>query len=125
MGIKVETINGKLCVVIPPEYKEPQWVDSMYKNTVVRDDTKGMIIPTRPCNVQITKPTMVQTPMGYVQQNQVTTELWEYFDVPQLSIIVKDGEDLLETWSLNDLKLELKETQQLEGAKKDEDTNLS
>ena len=38
MGIKVETINGKLCVVIPPEYKEPQWVDSMYKNKFLPED---------------------------------------------------------------------------------------
>ena len=125
MGIKVEKINDKLFVIIPPEYKEPWWIDTMYKDTVVRDNEKGLIVPTRPCTVQITKPIAVQTPMGYVQQNQVLTELWIYFDVPQLSIIVKDGEDLLETWSLNDLKLELKETQQLEGAKKDENTNLS
>lgn len=120
MGIKVQKINDTLCVVIPLEYKEPYWLESMYYNRYTKMDDGSIIIPCRDCNVTITKPILQRTNMGMIQQNQVTTELWKYFDVPELSLLVNDGEDLLETWSINDLKLELKETQQLEGAKKDE-----
>lgn len=124
MGIKVEKINDKLFVIIPPEYKEPWWIDTMYKDTIVRDNEKGLIVPTRPCTVQITKPIYQQSPMGMIQTKQSYVENWIYFDVPQLSLLVKEGEDLLDTWSIEDLKIELKEIQQLEG-EKDESKNIS
>ena len=124
MGIKVEKINDKLFVIIPPEYKEPWWIDTMYKDTIVRDNEKRLIVPTRPCTVQITKPIYQQSPMGMIQTKQSYVENWIYFDVPQLSLLVKEGEDLLDTWSIEDLKIELKEIQQLEG-EKDESKNIS
>jgi len=124
MGISVKKINDRLCVVIPPEYKEPYWLDSMYYNRYTKLDDGSIIIPCRDCNVKITKPTWIQSPMGMVQQQQVTTELWRYFDVPQVSALVEEGVDLLNTWTAEKLGLELKETQALEGAK-DENDNLS
>ena len=96
----------------------------MYKDTIVRDNEKGLIVPTRPCTVQITKPIYQQSPMGMIQTKQSYVENWIYFDVPQLSLLVKEGEDLLDTWSIEDLKIELKEIQQLEG-EKDESKNIS
>lgn len=120
MSIKVKTINGKLCVVIPPEYKEPYWLETMYRDRYTKMDDGSIIVPCRNCNVTITKPVVVQTPMGMLQQHQVINELWVYFDVPEVSALVKDGDDLLESWSAEKLKLELKETQQLEESKKDE-----
>ncbi len=125
MGIKVEKINDKLCVVIPPEYKEPYWLDTMYRDKYTKMEDGSIVIPCRDCNVKITKPMMVQTPMGMMQQQQVFNELWRYFDVPGVSALVDEGADLLDSWTVEKLGLELKETQQLEGAKKDEDTNLS
>lgn len=124
MGINVKKINDRLCVVLPPEYKEPYWLETMYRDRYTKMDDGSIIIPCRDCNVKITKPVTVQTPMGYVQQNQVINELWRYFDVPQVSALVEEGVDLLDTWTAEKLSLELKETQALEGAK-DENVNLS
>lgn len=113
MSIKVENINGVLSVVIPPEYKEPSWLSYMYNNRYTIRIDGSIVIPCRNCNVTITKPVIQQTPMGVMQSTQTTVENWVYFDVPHLSILVEDGVDLLEHWSLDELKLELKETQTL------------
>ena len=124
MGIKVEKINEALVVKIPPEYKKPWWVENMYYGRYTELDDGTIIIPCRPCNVTITKPVYQQTPMGMMQTKQSYIENWIYFDVPELSLIVKEGEDLLDTWKIEDLKLELKETQALEG-EKDENKDVS
>lgn len=107
--IKVKKINDKLCVVLPPEYKEPYWLDFMYKDKYTKMDDGSIIIPCRDCNVTITKPVLTQTSMGMMQTQQSYVENWTYFDVPEVSALVKDGENLLDLWSLDKLKLELKE----------------
>ena len=113
MSIKVENYNGILSVVIPPEYKEPYWLDFMYKHKYTKKEDGSIIIPCRLCNVTITKPVVQQSPMGMIQTQQSFVEQWYYFDVPQVSVLVKEGEDLLESWSVDKLQLELKETQQI------------
>lgn len=113
MTIKVENYNGVLSVVIPPEYKEPYWLDFMYKGKYTKKEDGSIIIPCRLCNVTITKPIMQKSPMGMIQTQQSFIEQWYYFDVPQVSALVKEGEDLLESWTVDKLHLELKETQQI------------
>ena len=107
--IKVKKINDKLCVVLPPEYKEPYWLDFMYKEKYTKMDDGSIIIPCRECNVTITKPILQRTNIGMVQTNQSYVEKWNYFDVPEVSALVQDGDNLLDSWTLEKLKLELKE----------------
>lgn len=118
MSIKAENYNGVLSVVIPSEYKEPYWLDFMYKNKYIKKEDGSIIIPCRLCNVTITKPVVQQSPMGMIQTQQSFVEQWYYFDVPQVSALVKEGEDLLESWSVDKLQLELKETQQISAEEK-------
>ena len=113
MTIKAENYNGVLSVVIPPEYKEPYWLNFMYKGKYTKKEDGSIIIPCRLCNVTITKPVVQQSPMGMIQTQQSFVEQWYYFDVPQVSALVKEGEDLLESWAVEKLQLELKETQQI------------
>lgn len=113
MSIKVENYNGVLSVILPPEYKEPYWLDFMYKNKYTKNSDGSIIIPCRLCNVTITKPIVQQSSMGMIQTQQSFVEQWYYFDVPQVSALVKEGEDLLESWTVDKLQLELKETQQI------------
>lgn len=113
MSIKVENNNGVLSVVIPSEYKEPYWLDFMYKGKYMKKEDGSIVIPSRMCNVTITKPVIQQSPMGMIQTQQTYVEQWYYFDVPQLSALIKEGDDLLESWSIDKLHLELKETQQI------------
>jgi len=107
--IKVKKINDKLCVVLTPEYKEPYWLDFMYKEKYTKMDDGSIIIPCRECNVTITKPIVQQSPMGMIQTHQSYVEIWNYFDVPEVSALVKDGDNLLDSWTLEKLKIELKE----------------
>ena len=118
MSIKAENYNGVLSVILPPEYKEPYWLDFMYKNKYTKKEDGSIIIPCRMCNVTITKPVVQQSPMGMIQTQQSFIEQWYYFDVPQVSALVKEGEDLLESWSVDKLQLELKETQQIPAEEK-------
>ena len=120
MSIKVKKINDTLCVVIPPEYKEPYWLDSMYRDRYTKMDDGSIIIPCRDCNVTITKPVLQRTNMGMIQTNQTYVENWKYFDVPEVSALVNEGDDLLDSWSVEKLKLELKETQQITEGDKNE-----
>ena len=113
MSIKVENYNGVLSVILPPEYKEPYWLDFMYKDKYTKKEDGTIIIPCRLCNVTITKPIIQQSQMGMIQTQQSFVEQWYYFDVPQVSALVKEGEDLLESWTVDKLQLELKETQQI------------
>ena len=109
MSIKVENNNGVLSVVIPSEYKEPSWLGYMYMNRYTTREDGSIVIPCRECNVTITKPIIQQTSMGMMQTTQTIVERWMYFDVPQLSILVTEGDDLLTNWSLEKLGIELKE----------------
>ena len=45
MSIKVENNNGILSVVIPPEYKEPNWLGYMYMNRYTTREDGSIVIP--------------------------------------------------------------------------------
>lgn len=125
MGVKVENINGVLYVKISPEYKKPWWSDFMYDGKYKELEDGSILFPCRNTNVTITKPVMQQTHMGVIQTNQTYIEKWVYFDVPQLSILVTEGTDLLKHWSLDLLGLELKETQALSTEEKHNEETLN
>ena len=108
MSLNVVRVNGKISVVIPSEYKEPDWLDRYYKDYTKNDDG-SITIPCRLCNVDITKPILQQTNIGVVRTNQTIQEQWYYFDVPGVSALAYEGDDLLKIWSEEDLKLERKE----------------
>ena len=107
--IKVESKDGKLFVRLPNTYKEPYWLEYMYGNKCIKNDDGTILIPCRNCNVTISRPIIKNTPMGRIQTLENYSELWVYFDVPQLSALVKEGENLLDNWSLEELKIEIKE----------------
>ena len=107
--IKVENKDGKLFVRLPNTYKEPYWLDYMYGNKCIVNDDGSTLIPCRDCAVSIVRPVIKQTPMGMIQTAEKYVENWVYFDVPQLSALVKEGENLLDSWSLEQLKIEIKE----------------
>ena len=108
MDIKVEKVNEILSVKIPSEFIKPYWLDSMYHGKYTEQEDGTIIIPCRPCNVTITKPILQKTSMGIMQTSQSYVENWVYFDVPQLSLLVEEGCNLLDTWSITDLHLEMK-----------------
>ena len=108
MSAIVKKVNGKLYVELSPEYKEPYWLDRYYKDYTKNEDG-SITIPCRLCNVDITKPIQQQTPMGIVRTMQTFKEEWYYFDAPEVSALAIEGEDLLNSWSEEDLKLERKE----------------
>lgn len=109
MTVKVEKRNNKLVVVIPNTYKEPYWLDSMYKYghkepKYIKEEDGTIIVECRNIVVTITKPIIQQTPMGSIQTTQTIRENWTYFDIPYKSILVDDGDDIT-----SELGLELKE----------------
>lgn len=108
MGVTVEKIDEKLFVKISPEYKKPYWADFYYKEKYQELEDGSMLFPCRECNVTITKPIMQRTSMGMMQTSQSYVEKWMYFDVPQLSALVSEGNNLLDTWTEEQLGLELK-----------------
>jgi hypothetical protein len=127
MSIKVEKRNNNLVVIIPSNYKEPYWLDNMYKYgydkpKYIKEEDGTIVIECRHTNVVITKPIIQQTPMGVIQSVQTLTEEWVYFDVPELSILVNENDVLTDTYTLDDLKLKLNEEVLLED-KKELDTN--
>ena len=107
--VLVKNIDGRLYVEIPPEYKKPYGADFVYKEKYKEQEDGSLIFPCRYCNVTITKPVAIQTPMGMAQSQQSYVENWVYFDVPQISALVSDGNNLLDTWTAEQLGLELKE----------------
>ena len=109
MKVSVISEDNKLFVQLSPEFKKPYWADTMYYGKYQELEDGSIKFPCRDCNVTITKPTVIQTPMGLAQSQQSYVEKWVYFDVPELSLLVKEGEDILETWTMENLKLELKE----------------
>lgn len=107
--IKVEKRNNKLVVIIPNTYKEPYWLDNMYKYghkepKYIREEDGTLVIECRDTPVVITRPIIQQTPVGVIQTKQSITENWVYFDIPYKSILVEDGDDITD-----ELELELKE----------------
>ena len=107
--IKVEKRNNKLVVVIPTTYKEPYWLDNMYKYghkepKYIKEEDGTIIVECRDTDVTITKPVIQQTPMGTIQTMQTIKEKWVYFDIPYKSILVEEGDDITD-----ELELELKE----------------
>lgn len=109
MGVIVEKIDEKLFVKISPEYKKPYWADTYYKEKYKELEDGSLLFPCRDCKVTITKPIMQQTSMGMMQTSQSYIENWVYFDVPQISALVSEGNNLLDTWTEEQLGLELKE----------------
>ena len=107
--VLVKNIDGKLYVEIPSEYKKPYWADFFYKEKYKEQEDGSLIFPCRNCNVTITKPILQQTSMGMIQTSQTFVENWVYFDVPQISALVSEGNNLLDTWTEEQLGLELKE----------------
>lgn len=108
MGITVEKVNDVMSVKITSEYKKPWWLDTMYYGRYTEQEDGTLVIPCRTCNVTITKPIVMKTPMGMAQSSKTYVENWTYFDVPQLSLLVDEGCNLLDTWSITDLHLEMK-----------------
>lgn len=107
--IKVEKRNDKLVVVIPNTYKEPYWLDNMYKYgykepRYIKEEDGTIIVECRDTDVTITRPIIQQTPVGTIQTMQAIKEKWVYFDIPYKSILVEDGDDITD-----ELELELKE----------------
>lgn len=109
MSAIVKRLNNKIYVEISPDIKEPWWLDVIHPGKYIKNKDGSILIECRDCNVTISKPIIQQTRMGAVQTTQNITERWVYFDVPQLSFLVTEGVDLLNTHSLSDLQLELKE----------------
>ena len=107
--VLVKKIDDKLYVEIPPIFKKPWWSDFYYRERYKEQEDGSIIFPCRDCNVTITKPILQKTSMGMVQTQQSYIEQWHYFDVPQLSALVNEGCNLLETWTLESLGLVLKE----------------
>jgi len=128
MTIKVEKRNNKLVVVIPNTYKEPYWLDNIYKyghkepKYVIEEDGT-IVIECRDAPVTITKPIVQQTPVGVVQTIQTINENWVYFDVPELSILVNENDILTDEWTLDELKIQEKEKILLENEKSIDNTN--
>lgn len=109
MKVRVEKRDNKLVVVIPNIYKEPYWLDNMYKyghkeQKYIKEEDGTIIIECRNSVVTISKPIIQQTPMGTIQTTQTIRENWVYFDIPYKSLLVEDGDDITD-----ELELELKE----------------
>lgn len=101
--IKVVNKNNNLIVNIPLDvYEEPWWVKTIYVGKYIIVDNI-LELQCRNTTVTITKPVLVKTPMGTMQQMQSFSEQWVYFDMPGKSILVEDGDDI--TNEVVDIKL--------------------
>lgn len=107
--IKVVNKDGKLFVHLSNMYKEPYWLNYMYGDKCIKNEDGSILIPCRNCSVSIVKPVIKQTHMGMIQTAEKYIENWVYFDVPEVSALVQEGDNLLDSWTLDKLKIELKE----------------